>query len=70
MACTGLVQWLQGKWQHLQRAVPGTSDAFAPPEDAISWIFLLPAPLEEPSENLAPMQALFALSPINLCTGS
>ncbi len=61
-AYAGLVQSLQGEWQYLQRVVPETSDAFAPLEEAISRIFL-PALLEEPSENLAPMRALLALSP-------
>jgi hypothetical protein len=46
----------------IQRVVPGTSDSFEPLEDAISRVFL-PALLEEPSENLAPMRALLALSP-------
>jgi hypothetical protein len=61
-AYAGLVQSLQGEWQCLQRVVPGTSDAFAPLEDAVSRIFL-PAPLEELPENLAPMRALLALLP-------
>jgi hypothetical protein len=50
------------EWQYLQRVVPGTSDAFAPLEAAISQIFL-PALLEETSEKLGPMRAQLALSP-------
>ena len=60
-AYAGLVQSLQGEWQYLQRVVPGTSEAFAPLEAAISEVFL-PALLEEPSENLVPMRKLLALS--------
>ena len=59
-AHSGLVQSLQGEWQHLQRVAPGTEDAFAPLEKAISKIFL-PALLEEPAENIAPICLLFPL---------
>jgi hypothetical protein len=56
------VQSLQGEWQYLQRVVPGTEDAFAPLEDAIARIFL-PALLEEPAENLAPLRELLDVLP-------
>jgi hypothetical protein len=61
-AYAGLVQSLQGEWQYLQRVTPGTEDAFAPLEEAIAQIFL-PALLEEPAENIAPLRSLLALSP-------